>query len=60
MPARNVAVNLPLMIDFAWGGYRGAGGVSGQQGAGALGHSAHRIFQARGAPLCGRAVGGQT
>ena len=53
-------MNLPLVIDFAWGGYKGAGGGSGQQGAGALSGGAHRVRQARDAPLRGRAVGGWT
>lgn len=60
MPTRNVAVNLPLAIDFACGGYKGAGGGSGQQGAGALGDGAHHVHQTRDAPLRGCAVGGWT
>jgi len=59
-PARNVAMNSPLVMDFAWGGYKGARGGSGQQGAGALGDGARRVRQARAAPLHARAVGSRT
>lgn len=60
VPTRSVAVNLPLMMDFIWGGYKGAGAGSGQQGAGGPGDGAWSIRQARDAPLRGRAVGGRT
>lgn len=60
VPTRSVAVNLPLMVDFVWGGHKGAGVGSGQQGAGGPGDGACRVRQARDAPLRGRAVGGRT